>query len=155
MRRTLLALAALLATTLPLVSHAGLEGWHLIAQATDQPPTSIYLAPASLRAQPGGYVEAWFMADYGGLQSDKSGSWRSRQFLMLIDCEKQEFAETRTQRFYSGNLGEGRVERFLEHPGDRLPTWQRVVPDSIGDSELDSACDIWEEQHGPLTAETQ
>jgi hypothetical protein len=155
MRRTLIALAALAAITLPLVTHADLEGWHMIAQATDQPPTRIYLAPASLRAQPDGYIEAWFMADYGTLQADKSGSWRSRQFLMLIDCEKQNFAETGTQRYYRGNLGEGTVDRFSDHPGNRMPTWQRVVPNSIGDSELDSACDIWEEQHGPLTAETQ
>src|SRR3974390_61451 len=85
MRRTPLTLATLATIMLPLVTHAQLEGWHLIAEAADQPPTSIYLAPASLRAQAGGYIEAWFMADYGSIQSDKAGSWRSRQFLVLID----------------------------------------------------------------------
>jgi predicted pyridoxine 5'-phosphate oxidase superfamily flavin-nucleotide-binding protein len=129
------------------------EGWHRIGEASGPPPTRVYLSPATLRAQPDGTVRALFMSDYGVTRSDEHGSsrWRSRQYEVLIDCENQRLAETRTRAYFAENLGAGRAERY-EDPGDQPPRWQRASPDSLSGSEVRTVCSIWSEMHAGVVS---
>jgi hypothetical protein len=114
----------------------------------------VYLSPATLRTQPDGTVLALFMSDRGVTRSDEQGSsrWRSRQYELLIDCENQRLAETRTRAYFAENLGAGRAERYVD-PGDQPPRWERASPDSLAGREVRTVCSIWSEMHAGVVPE--
>jgi hypothetical protein len=130
------------------------EGWHRIGDASDSVPASVYLSPATLRAQRDGAIRALFMSDYAVTRSAKHGSssWRSRQYEVLIDCKNQRLAETHTRTYFSENLGAGRAQRY-EEPDDPTPRWKPALPDSLGDSEVSTVCSIWSEMHAKMVPE--
>jgi hypothetical protein len=129
------------------------EGWHRIGKAPGSPPTSVYLAAATLRAQPDGIIRALLMSDYGMPRSDENGSsrWRSRQYEVLFDCANRRLAKTHTRAYFSGNLGAGRAERHHD-PDDPMPQWESALPDSLRDEEVQVVCSIWTEMHASLAS---
>ena len=127
------------------------EGWHRIGEGSDSPPTSVYLAAATLRAQPDGTVRALFMSDYGLPRADEHGSsrWRSRQYEVLFDCKNQRLANTHASAYFSENLGAGRAERY-EDPDNKTPRWRPALSDSLSGREVQVVCSIWSEMHARM-----
>jgi hypothetical protein len=96
-----------------------------------------YVNPQSIHKK-GDIVEMNTMYDHSTVQTWTNGQrYSSTIVLSQYDCKNNK-NKVRSFRFYSGNMGMGRLvhtENYKEN------SWVDNIPDSLGQRELDYACD--------------
>jgi hypothetical protein len=95
----------------------------------------VYTDPDSIRLTED-VVTMWSLHDYKDIQTMGSTSYLSYKVQTEYDCAEERIRKLASM-FFSGNMGSGNVVSSISKEGK----WQRVEPDSLGQSEWEVACD--------------
>jgi hypothetical protein len=103
--------------------------------ANNQRGGTVYTDPDTIRLK-GDVVTMWSLHDYTTIQTMKRTSYLSYKVQTEYDCAEERIRKLASM-FFSGNMGSGNVVSSISTEGK----WQRVEPDSLGQSEWEVACD--------------
>jgi hypothetical protein len=123
-----------LITLLMLSSGPAYAEW-VSLDANNQRGGTVYTDPDTIRLK-GDVVTMWSLHDYKTIQKMKSTSYLSYKVHAEYDCAEERIRKLASM-FFSGNMGSGNVVSSISKEGK----WQRVEPDSLGQSEWEVACD--------------
>jgi hypothetical protein len=95
---------------------------------------------ASLRKR-GAFVIAWVRQTFEQDQKNLYGNpYRSAVYLQAFSCDERQMSSIQLTQFLEAD-GAGAVVASQSLPRDTYD-WSDVSPDSIGEAELDSACQV-------------
>ncbi|WP_428839948.1 surface-adhesin E family protein [Burkholderia ambifaria] len=120
------------------LAHAA--SWVAVAKSSDE-TASIYVDTASIRFS-GARAKAWFLED-NMYSLDVPAAFPATRYvsskkLLVFDCDQRTWATTQAV-FYDDHAGSGKVVWSWSAGPARLQ-YVEIVPDTMGEAMLDSAC---------------